>query len=118
LELQRATTTQSPGLGSGDINQIIECEGCLNSNLNDQQIQDFLSDYNSRVNDDDLSVVSILDLCRLVNNLKASNSQDFGDVGFAVSRALVSTVGVTASQTIIACLNNIFGSGSFPPPGS
>ncbi len=119
IELQRATTTQSPGLGSGDLNQIIECEGCFSSNMNDQQIQDFLSDYNSRVNDDGLSADSILDLCRLVNNLKAGgNPQSLGEVAFAVSRALVSTIGVTASQTMIACLNDIFGAGTFPPPGS
>ena len=86
--------------------------------MNDQQIQDFLSDYNSRVNDDDLSADSILDLCRQVNNLKAGNPQALADVAFAVSRALVSTIGVTASQTMIACLNDIFGAGTFPPPGS
>ena len=113
IELQRATTTQSPGLG--DVNQIIECEACFNSNLNDMQIQDFLSDYNSRAGVDN-QIEDIEDLCRLVNDIRSDPG--FGDVAFAVSRALVSTVGVTTTQTIIACLNNIFGSGTFPPPGS
>ena len=113
IELQRATTTQSPGLG--DVNQIIECEACFNSNLNDMQIQDFLNDYNSRAGVDN-QVEDIEDLCRLVNDIRSDPG--FGDVAFAVSRALTSTVGVTPTQTIIACLNNIFGSGTFPPPGS
>jgi hypothetical protein len=114
IELQRSTTTQPPGPGTGD------CEGCFAS-LSEQQVTDFLViDYNMRLQANGLeqySATTIQELCNTLNSLKANGpQQDFSEVAGIVSGALESSVGFETASTIVTCLNNIFGSGTFPPP--